>query len=349
MNILQNHLAQLKSELSQAARLSQMIYMWRDGLPVLFHSCIVEDPSIYMNHIQEFLTCCGVETLASLRTKKVFLTVSGFRVPMAGGRTLLHYMVEHEKDDAVKLLLENGFPSLPDDYDVRPEDLSSSESTQALLKSYGLERPANANAKLTAAIKKLMEEKPTADTFREPFLDCYPSPSLQIPTVDTVVSQSMEHGSVFVIQNFLTEEMRSTILDLYRSNLSSCNQAPNTMSKKGYSLRPTKLETFGYHMSKALNPFAKILGVPESAHPEIAHAFFVSYDSEAETLDKHRDGGFWTANLCLKADRCTQLLEFDTDTLKMEEGMLVLHKGCVPHAVTGSCAGERVNLIFWFY
>lgn len=349
MSILQTHLNQLQSEASQSERLSQMIYMWRDGLPILFHSCIVEDSSLYLKHIQEFLTWCGVETLASLRSKKVFMTVSGFRVPMAGGRTLLHYAVEHEKEDAVKLLLENNFPSLPDDYDVRPEDLSCTDSMNHLLKEYGLERSSDSNAKRSRAVKKLLEEKPTADTFREPFLDCYPCPAVELPSVKDVKAESLEDGSVFVIRNFLTEDMRSMLLDLYRANLSATNQAPNTMSKKGYSLRPTKLETLGYHMSKALNPYAKILGVPESAHPEIAHAFFVSYDPQAETLDKHRDGGFWTANLCLKAVDCNQLLEFENDTLKMEEGMLVLHKGCVSHAVTGTCAGERVNLIFWFY
>ena len=349
MNILQNHLHQLQNEPNQASRLSQMIYMWTDGIPVLFHSCIVEEPSIYMKHLQEFLNCCGLQTLVSLQTKKVFMMVSGFRVPMAGGRTLLHYAVEHEKDDAVKLLLENGFPSLPDDYDVNPEDLSSNESTQEILNSYGIYRSENTDRKRIQAIRKLMEERPNADTFREAFLTCYPSPTLNLPSIEDVRAEPMENGSVFVIRNFLTEGMRSTMLDLYKQNVSTKNQAPNTMSKKGYSLRSTKLETLGYDMSKALNPYAKILGVPESKYPEIAHAFFVSYDAEAETLEKHRDGGFWTANLCLKAENCQQLLEFEKDTLKMEEGMLVLHKGCVQHSVTGTCAGARVNLIFWFY
>ena len=349
MNLLETHLSTLRSESSQTARLSQMIYMWRDGLPVLFHSCIAEDSAIYLAHVQEFLKCCGVETLASLRSKKVFLTVSGFRVPMAGGRTLLHYLVEHEKEDAVKLLLENGFPSLPDDYDVRPEDLSNCESMKALLKSYGLERSSDANAKVTKAIKRLLEEKPTPDTFREPFLTCYNSPFVTLPSLVDLEVESYENGNVFVIRNFLSEMKRDTILNLYKTHLATAKQKPNTMSKKGYSLRGTELETFGYHMSRALNKFARLLNVPESEHPEIAHAFFVSYDPQAETLDKHRDGGFWTANLCLKAENCEQLLEFENDSLKMEEGMLVLHKGSVLHAVTGSCPGERVNLIFWFY
>ncbi len=349
MNVLQTHLTHLRNESSPEKRLSQMIYMWQDGIPILGHSCILEDATIHLKYLEVFLTTCGLQSLVSLRTKKVFLNVCGIRVPMAGGRTLLHLVVEHEKEEAVQRLLEAGFPSLPDDYGVLPEDLNTSEEIQALLRKYNRIRSPNAVEKVKESFKQLLAEKPTADTFREPFLDCYRCPPLEIPAVDSIQAEPLENGSVFVIRNFLSESMRTTLLELYRTHLSSSNRAPNSMSKKGYSLRPTKLETLGYHMSRALNPYAKILGVPLSQYPEIAHGFFVSYEPGSETLEKHRDGGFWTANLCLKADDCDQRLDFETESLKMEEGMLVLHKGCVPHAVSGSCNGARVNLIFWFY
>ena len=326
-----------------------MIYMWKDGLPILFHSLILEEPARYMKYIQEFYTQYGLDALVSLRTKKVFMSLGGIRIPMAGGRTLLHLAVEHQKDDAVEYMLQIQFPSLEDDGKILPEDISTSDSIRAFLNSHNRNRSVDAVEKIKNSYKKLLAEKPTPDTFREPFLTCYNSPFMTLPSVEDVEVESYENGNVFVIRNFLSEVKRDTILNLYKTHLASAKQKPNTMSKKGYSLRGTELETFGYHFSKTLNRFASVLNVPESEHPEIAHAFFVSYDPQAETLDKHRDGGFWTANLCLKAENCEQLLEFETDSLKMEEGMLVLHKGSVLHAVTGSCPGERVNLVFWFY
>ena len=349
MNLLETHLAKLDAEQDSSKRLTQMIYMWRDGLPLLFHSVLLQEPQKSLAYLNEFLKMSGLDSLVSLRTKKVFLTVSGFRIPMAGGKTILHLASEHSKEEIVHFLLNQGFPSLPDDYEMLPEDFCESEEIRALFEAVGRQISETRGVKRMNAVKKQLAEKPTADTFREPFLDCYNSPKLSLPTVNDVSAESLENGNVFVIRNFLTESDRSVILDLYRKHLNEDNQAPNTMSKKGYSLRATKLETMGYHMSRALNPFSRFLNLPESQYPEIAHGFFVSYDAEAETLEKHRDGGFWTANICLKATNCQQLLEFETDTLKMEEGMLVLHKGSVPHAVTGTCPGERVNLIFWFY
>lgn len=349
MDVLHTHLMKLREETDAESRLSQMIYMWRDGLPILFHSILLEESSISLRHLREFYNAVGLDSLQSLRTKKVFLTVSGFRIPMAGGRTLLHLAIEHAKEEIVEFLLTIGFESLPDDYHLLPEDLCDAEEIKTLLVQYNRSIASDKNARRMEAIKLQMKERPTADTFREPFVKHYDCPEISLPPIETLQVESLENGSVKVIRNFLTRDMREVILGLYESNKSPSNCMPNTMSKKGYSLRATKLETLGYSMSKALNPFAKLLSLPESKYPEIAHAFFVSYDSEAETLDKHRDGGFWTANLCLKAEDCDQLLEFDNEKLKMEEGMLVLHKGSVPHAVTGTCKGERVNLIFWFY
>ena len=351
MELLQHHLENLHKETDPKNRFSQMIYMCRDGLPLLFHSVLLEDSSRYMLYIREFYEKFGLDALVSLRTKKIFMTVSGFRIPMVGGRTLLHFAVEHQKEDVVKELLDYNFPSIDDDTDILPEDLSTSDMIRELLNQHNRIQSQGAKEKIRESYKKLLQEKPTADTFREPFLTCYASPHLPspVPNPDESKTISYENGNVLVIKNFLTKKNCNFMVDLYRKHLSKNNRMPNTMSKKGYSLRPTELETFGYNMSKSLNPFAKLLNLPESEYPEIAHAFFVSYDPSAETLEKHMDGGFWTANLCLKAENCNQLLEFEHDSLKMEEGMLILHKGSVLHAVTGSCPGERINLVFWFY
>lgn len=349
MNLLETHLTNLRTEEVSEKRQTQMIYMWKDGIPLLFHSVLLEEETLSVKYLEEFYRTLGMDALVSLRTKKVFLMVSGFRIPMAGGKTVLHLATEHCKEEVIKYLIDIGFPSLPDEYEMLPEDFCESEESKVLFEQAGREVSANRGEKRRMAILKQLAEKPTADTFREPFLDCYESPKLSLPNIHDVIAESIEQNKVFVIRNFLSKTDRVTLLNLYREHLRSDNQAPNTMSKKGYSLRGTKLETLGYTMTRALNPYAKVLQLPESQYPEIAHGFFVSYDPDVESLDKHRDGGFWTANLCLKVENCQQVLEFETDTLKMEEGMLVLHKGSVAHAVTGNCPGERVNLVFWFY
>ena len=332
MDVLFTHLQQLQEEKNREARLQQMTYMWRDGLPILFHSILIEEEDISLQHLNEFISVLGLDALLSLRTKKVFMTVGGFRIPMAGKRTALHIAVEHGKSEVVAFLKEKQFPSVEDEYGILPEDLDTHSSSP------------HRNTKILQAVQKQLAEKPSADSFREPFLQSYPSYPLSFHSVEPVFEKD-----IVLFPNFLTSDTRELLIDLYRFYKSNTNIAPNTMSKKGYSLRGTRLETLGYDLSKKLGPFAKYLGLPEPTYPEIAHAFFVSYDKDASTLDKHRDGGFWTANLCLKSENCDQDLVFGERRLKMEEGLLVLHKGCVEHSVEGTCEGERINLVLWFY